>query len=177
MYRVPMQMPGTIPTWWREVVLNGIIGATWFPRALRWMALRLVGIDTQRAMIQAKVCFAGRNVKIGKMASINEYVYLGAHAQITLGDYVGIGARAVILTATHEITNVTLRHGPLLHKPVTIGRGSMIGAASLIMPGVTIGEGVVVGAGSVVVKDCEPNCMYVGSPAKLIKRLEPLRTE
>lgn len=172
-----MRMPGTIPTWFREVFINGIIEATWFPRALRWMALRLVGIDTKHAMFQAKICFAGRNVKVGRLASINEYVYLGAHGQITLGDYVGLGARVVILTATHEITNVNLRHGPLELYPVTIGKGSMIGAASVILPGVTIGEGVVIGAGSVVVHDCEPNSVYVGNPARLVKRLEPLRSE
>lgn len=173
----PMRMPGTIPTWFREVFINGIIEATWFPRALRWMALRMVGIDTGYAMYQAKICFGGRNVKVGHDASINEYVYLGAHGQITLGDSVGLGARVMILTATHEITNVRLRHGPLLIKPVTIGNGSMIGAGSVILPGVTIGEGVVVGAGSVVVKDCEPNAVYVGNPAQLVKRLEPLRAE
>lgn len=172
-----MRIPASIPTWWREVVINGIIEATWFPRPLRWMALRLVGIDTQHAMFQAKICFGGRNVKVGKRASINEHVYLGAHGQITLGDSVGIGARAVILTATHEITNVRLRHGPLIIRPVTIGNGSMIGAASVILPGVTIGEGVVVGAGSVVVSDCEPNCVYVGNPARLVRRLDPLRPE
>jgi len=172
-----MQIPGTIPTWFREVFINGLIEATWFPRALRWIALRFVGIDTKRAMFQAKICFGGRNVKVGYQASINEYVYLGAHAQITLGDYVGLGARVMILTATHEITDVMLRHGPLELRPVTIGRGSMIGAGSLIMPGVTIGEGVVVGAGSVVAKDCEPNAVYIGNPARLVRRLEPLRQE
>jgi maltose O-acetyltransferase len=172
-----MRVPGTIPTWFREVFINGLIEATWFPRALRWVALRMVGIDTERAMFQAKICFGGRNVKVGRLASINEYVYLGAHGQITLGDYVGLGARVTILTATHEITNVNLRHGPLETYPVTIGKGSMIGAGSLILPGVTIGEGVVIGAGSVVVKDCEPNAVYVGNPARLVKRLEPLRSE
>ncbi len=172
-----MKVPGTIPTWFREVFINGLIEAVWFPRALRWIALRMVGIDTQRAMFQAKICFAGRNVKVGRLASINEYVYLGAHGQITLGDYVGLGARVMILTATHEITDVNLRHGPILIKPVTIGNGSMIGAGTTVLAGVTIGEGVVVGAGSVVVGDLEPNGVYVGNPARLVRRLDPLRSQ
>lgn len=172
-----MKVPATIPTWFREVIINGLIEATWFPRALRWIPLRMVGIDTKRASFAAKICFAGRNVKVGYLASINEYVFLGAHGQITLGDYVGIGARVMILTASHEIINDKLRHGPGIIKPVTIGNGSMIGAGSLIMPGVTIGEGVVIGAGSLVLHDCEPNSLYVGNPAKLVKRYEPLRSE
>lgn len=172
-----MKIPATIPVWFREVFINGIIEATWFPRALRWVALRAVGIDTQRAMFAAKVIFAGRNVKVGKLASINEGVFLGAHGQITLGDYVGIGARSSIFTATHEITDVNLRHGPVELRPVTIGDGTMVGGACIILPGVTIGEGVVIGGGSVVVHDCEPNAIYAGNPARLIRRLEPLRSE
>ena len=37
------------------------------------------------------------------------------------------------------------------------------------MPGVTIGKGAVIGAGSVVTKDVEPNSIVVGSPAKLVR--------
>lgn len=172
-----MKIPATIPVWFREVFINGIIEAKWFPRGLRWRALKLVGIDTKRAMYGASICFAGRNVRVGNMASINECVFLGAHGQITLGDYVGIGARSAIFTATHEIWNVNLRHGPVELRPVTIGNGTMIGGDVTILPGVTIGEGVVVGAGSVVVNDLEPNAIYAGNPARLIRRLEPLRSE
>jgi maltose O-acetyltransferase len=172
-----MKVPGSIPTWFREVFINGIIEGVFVPRAMRWVLLRMVGIDTQRATFAAKICFTGRKVKVGKYVSINEYVFLGAWDQITLGDYVGLGARCSIITATHEITNVNLRHGPVITAPVTIGAGSMIGSGSTILAGVTIGEGVVVGAGSVVVKDLEPNAVYVGNPARLVRRLEPIRFE
>ena len=35
----------------------------------------------------------------------------------------------------------------------------------VIMPGVRIGEGCIIGANSLVTKDCEPDAVYVGSPA------------
>ena len=37
------------------------------------------------------------------------------------------------------------------------------------MPGITIGKGAVVGAGSVVTKNVEPFSIVVGSPARLLK--------
>ena len=38
------------------------------------------------------------------------------------------------------------------------------------MPGVTFGEGSVLGANSLATKDLEPWTIYVGSPAKPIKK-------
>lgn len=41
-----------------------------------------------------------------------------------------------------------------------------------ILKGVTIGKGAIIGAGSVVTKDVEPFTIVAGNPAKIIKRLE-----
>jgi len=41
----------------------------------------------------------------------------------------------------------------------------------MVLPGVTIGRGTVVGAGAVVIKDCDPNSLYVGNPARKVKQL------
>ncbi len=46
-----------------------------------------------------------------------------------------------------------------------------IGHGALILKGVTIGENVVIGAGALVTKDCEPNSVYAGVPAKRIKSI------
>ena len=39
------------------------------------------------------------------------------------------------------------------------------------MPGVTIGDNAIVGANAVVTKDVEENCVVVGVPAKILKKL------
>ena len=73
-----------------------------------------------------------------------------------IGDYVEISPSATILGR------------------VSIGSFSQIGAGSTILPDVKIGENVIVGAGSVVTKDIPDNSLVVGSPAKVIKELEPI---
>ena len=39
------------------------------------------------------------------------------------------------------------------------------------MPGVTIGDNVVIGAGSIVKKNNESNCVAVGNPCSVIKKI------
>ena len=66
----------------------------------------------------------------------------------------------------------TRRAGQSITKPIVIGEGSWIGADTYILPGVTIGKGCIIGAGSLVVKDCLDNCIYIGRPARLIRKLD-----
>ncbi len=54
-------------------------------------------------------------------------------------------------------------------RPVTIEDYVWIGANSIILPGVTIGRGSVIGAGSVVHKDLPPMVVAAGNPATIVK--------
>jgi len=38
------------------------------------------------------------------------------------------------------------------------------------LPGVTIGKGSIIGANSVVTRNIDENCIAVGSPARIIKK-------
>jgi acetyltransferase-like isoleucine patch superfamily enzyme len=53
-----------------------------------------------------------------------------------------------------------------------IKKNAWIGARVSILPGVTIGENAIVGTGAVVTKDVPDNCMAVGVPAKVVKKLD-----
>jgi len=56
-------------------------------------------------------------------------------------------------------------------KPVTIEDGVWIGGGAILLPGVTIGRNSVIGAGSVVTHSIPENCVAVGSPCRVIRRL------
>ncbi len=55
-------------------------------------------------------------------------------------------------------------------KPVIIEDNVWIGANSIVLPGVTIGRGSVISANSVVVKDIPPMVIAGGNPAIIIKK-------
>jgi acetyltransferase-like isoleucine patch superfamily enzyme len=56
-------------------------------------------------------------------------------------------------------------------RPVRIEDDAWIGAAAIVLRGVTIGRGAVVGAGSVVTRDVPPYGLVAGNPARLIRYL------
>ncbi len=51
-----------------------------------------------------------------------------------------------------------------------VRKGAVIGANATILSGVTIGENAVIGAGSVVTKDVPDGEVWVGNPARPLKR-------
>lgn len=57
-------------------------------------------------------------------------------------------------------------------KRTTVKFGASIGAASVILGGITIGENAMIGAGSVVTKDIPANELWVGNPARFIRKIE-----
>lgn len=58
-----------------------------------------------------------------------------------------------------------------------VGSFTHIGTNVTILPDVTIGKNVIIGAGSVVTKDIPDNVVAFGSPAKVVRKLEPLIEE
>jgi len=50
-------------------------------------------------------------------------------------------------------------------------RGASIGANATILCGVTIGDGAMVGAGSVVTKDIPAGEVWIGNPAKFLRKI------
>ncbi|MNJ97005.1 putative acetyltransferase [compost metagenome] len=56
--------------------------------------------------------------------------------------------------------------------PIVIEDHAWIGAESMILKGVTIGKGAIVGARSVVTKDVPPFTVVAGNPAKVVKVLD-----
>ncbi len=59
---------------------------------------------------------------------------------------------------------------PIADKPV-IGNNVRICAHSVVIGPIKVGNNVTIGAGSVVTKDIPDNCIVVGNPAKIIKRI------
>ena len=74
--------------------------------------------------------------------------------------------------------DVTVGHMVMLHG-CTIGDGSLIGIGAVVLNGAKIGKGCLVGAGSLVTegKEFPDGVMIMGSPAKVVRPLEPQQLE
>lgn len=97
-----------------------------------------------------------------------------AALRITIGDNVAVGANSTILdTDFHPIDPAQRRLNPQSAKtaPVVIEDDVFIGMNSLILKGVTIGRGSVVGAGSVVTKDVLAGTIVAGNPARVVGKI------
>jgi carbonic anhydrase/acetyltransferase-like protein (isoleucine patch superfamily) len=75
-----------------------------------------------------------------------------------LGNYVTVGHRAIIHSATVE-------------------DGAMIGMGAILLNGVTVGKGSIVGAGAVVTKDVAPYTLVAGVPCKPMRAIAPDEAE
>jgi acetyltransferase-like isoleucine patch superfamily enzyme len=56
--------------------------------------------------------------------------------------------------------------------PTLVEKGASIGSSVTILCGVTIGAGAMVGAGSVVTRDIPAREMWVGNPARFLKKVD-----
>lgn len=94
---------------------------------------------------------------------------------IRIGNHVRIAQGVLVLTHDYAWSTLKIaKKGAILGAsgPVNIGNNVFIGMNAIITRGVTIGDNVVIGSGSVVTKDCLPNGVYAGNPARRIAELD-----
>ncbi len=96
---------------------------------------------------------------------------LCAAERITIGDNVVIGANSSIMdTDFHPLNPQTRKERPQDAKtaPVVVEDDVFIGMNALILKGVTLGKGCVIGAGSVVTRSIPSMVIAAGNPARVI---------
>jgi acetyltransferase-like isoleucine patch superfamily enzyme len=106
-------------------------------------------------------------------ADVNINYRCEAYAETVIGDRCSIGPGVKFLTMAHEMGSEDFRAGNFFNRPIRVGDGAWIGGYSVVLGGVTIGKGAVVGAGSLVTKDVPDNTLALGHPAKVVKKLGP----
>ncbi|KAJ4393284.1 hypothetical protein N0V93_002492 [Gnomoniopsis smithogilvyi] len=116
----------------------------------------------------------GCNVSLGDGFYSNFNLVILDCGMVTIGNRVLFGPFVSIFAATHEIGVQSRRDGVEYAAPVTIGDDCWIGGNVTIMPGVTIGKGCTIGAGSVVTKDIPEFSVAIGSPARVVKKVDPV---
>jgi galactoside O-acetyltransferase len=116
-------------------------------------------------------------IKIGKYVHIAVYCSLIGKEKIELEDFSGLSSKVAIYSSSDDysgnfLTNpcVDDRFTNVDHRPVKLEKHVIIGVGSTILPGVTIGKGSAIGAYSLVSKNIPESVIAVGVPAKEVKK-------
>ncbi len=115
-----------------------------------------------------------RGVKIGRGVILPKEVFIDdmdPHL-VEIGDDALLAPGVVICAHVHYGRRLYEYMGGRQVAPVKIGPGAYLGANAVVLMGVTIGECAVIGAGSVVMDDVPPYSVAVGTPARVVKKLE-----
>lgn len=111
-------------------------------------------------------------IVIGERVGLNGTV-IAARNRVTIGDYTMIGPNTIIVD--HDGHNSWPPRDRWTTSgtaaPIVIEQDVWIGMNCIILKGVTVGRGSIIAAGSVVVKNVDPACLYAGNPATKIKDL------
>lgn len=105
-----------------------------------------------------KLCIGNRN-------HINRHCTIDARGGIIIKENVSISHNVTLCSAGHDCQTPDFKY---ISAPIIIEDYVWIGINVTILKGVTIGRGAVIAAGSVVTKDCESLGIYAGIPAKKI---------
>jgi len=110
-------------------------------------------------------CFIENDVVLGNNVTLKCGVYLWDG--IIIEDNVQVGPN---VTFTNDKYPRAKQKFDL--QRTTIKKNASIGAASVILGGITIGENALIGAGSVVTKDVPANELWLGNPARFIRKID-----
>ena len=118
-------------------------------------------------------CSLSPNSRIisGLEVRIGDRVLIGHNVNIIDNNSHPLNAEERHIDFVDSYYNGKMEKYDLNMKPIIIDDDVWIGYNSSIMKGVTIGKGAVIGANSVVTKNVEPFTINVGNPLRVIKKI------
>ncbi len=117
---------------------------------------------------------AGGRIEIGDRTSIAGYCVLSAAVRVSIGRGVLFARNVYIADHRHGFQQAEV---PILDQPledlraVVVEDDAWLGQNVVLLPGVTVGRGAVVGANSVIREDVPPRCVVAGAPGRVVRRL------
>ena len=120
-------------------------------------------------------CSIGQNVNIGNNVKIGNHVKIQNNVSIYEGveleDYVFCGPSMVFTNIKIPRSEFPQR-GNKFYIKTLVKKSASIGANATIVCGVTIGEYALIGSGAVVTKNVPPYSLVVGSPGRVVGKVD-----
>lgn len=155
-----------------NLVINVFAASPLTPRPVRVLLYRLFGMDVRTLNIQHGCKFKSAKVVIGRRSFVNEGCIFDNEARVVIGEECAVSMGVLFCTSSHVLEPHRVRAGTVTQSPISVGKGTWIGARATLLPGVRIGEGCVIAAGAVVVASCPDDGLYAGVPARLVRSLK-----
>ena len=97
----------------------------------------------------------GQGLEMGEHSSIGPYGYVGCSGKITIGKNVMFGPKCSLFAQNHNFydTESSIKSQGVYQKGITIEDDCWIGSNVTVLDGVIIGKGSVIGAGTLVTKN------------------------
>lgn len=113
----------------------------------------------------------GIGLTMGEHSSIGPYGYIGCSGRITIGKNVMFGPKCSLFAENHVFSDTenSIKSQGVQQKGITVEDDCWIGSNVTILDGVTIGKGSVIGAGTLVVKDIPAGSIVVDTRTKRIR--------
>lgn len=112
----------------------------------------------------------GVGLTMGDNSSIGPHGYIGCSGRVTIGNNVMFGPKCSLFAENHVFsdTETTIKSQGVAQKGITIEDDCWIGSNCIILDGVTIGKGSVIAAGTLISKDVPPGSIVMDKRAKNI---------
>lgn len=113
----------------------------------------------------------GIGLTMGEHSSIGPYGYVGCSGRITIGKNVMFGPKCSLFAENHNFSdiNIDIKSQGVNQKGITVEDDCWIGSNVIILDGVTIGRGSVIGAGTLVTKDVPAGSVVTDKREKAIR--------
>ncbi|MCI8951043.1 MAG: acyltransferase [Lachnospiraceae bacterium] len=113
----------------------------------------------------------GVGLTMGEHSSIGPYGYVGCSGKITIGKNVMFGPKCSLFAENHNFsdTEASIKGQGVNQKGIVIEDDCWIGSNVIILDGVTIGRGSVIGAGTLITKDVPAGSIVVDKRNKIMR--------
>lgn len=148
-----------------------------------------VKISRKASIYGANRVSIGDNVRIDDFCILSGYIELGNYIHIAaytalyggdqgiyISDFSNLSSRVSVYSVSDDYSGETMtnpmvpdEYKNVLSKAVHIGKHTIIGSTSVVLPGINIAEGSSFGSFSFINRDSEPWSINVGIPFKKIK--------
>lgn len=141
---------------------------------LNGLSFQPLGITLGKSVVLREYAWLSANngvIEIGDRVFIGAFVMIYGISKCRIGNDVLIGAHTSIVAGNHIFNDpsVPISQQGTDSQGICIEDDVWIGANCVVLDGVTVGRGAVVGAGSVVTKNVPPMAVVCGNPAKVMR--------